>query len=1005
MHFSLKTYRQLFWYCKQCLLVLPFVILFSGFSNAVKGQTTIWEEGFPYNDRTNTGSGSPTGITSWTADGYRTNNEYGVTVMDYQLRGRNTSNDDPDYDTWEINAGNSIDISGYNYISVSVDIRAQGNMEDTDYIELEYNVDDTGWNTFETNGYIQDNFGSAVATQHNLSGSTLRLRITMVNSQNSEYYYADNIVVTGSSSVSYCTPVPQYSTGYISNVSLNTIDNTTGQDIFTDYTETITTDLLSNTTYTLDVEITTNNNPRHVFAWIDWNQDGDFYDSGEEYDLGETNASITLSRDITVPATALAGETRMRIIVRYNNNPGPCDNDNFYGETEDYAVNIISLTDPYLSVLPSSIDFGYVASGSTDTQTFTLTGNNLDGSNVTIEGSSDFQMSTDGSTFSNSVTISGYGTSISQDIYVQFAPTSPNTNYSEVISNAGGGSPTVYVTVEGNSNLLTYCDAYSTEYDLYESITNVSFAGINNPSLANKSVGYTDYTSSVTPGSVIVGQTYPISISEQFIDEELGGYCKVFIDYNQNGTFDLPTEIAFESSYTNNMTMTGSITIPLSASLGTTRMRIVLQGDGDSFSTLPCGTFDWGEVEDYLLTINSSASPGIILSKSNIDFGFWPVGSTSSEETYTVTGINLSPSSGTITINAPSNFEISTTSGTDFGSSVSLPYSGSALSATTIYVVFKPTTADTNYSGGASHNGGNADPQYINFMGNTKYCTSYGNMDYQTSITLLNFNTLNNVSGKPLVYSDYTDQSTNVEKDQSYELSVRINTDGDYICYVSVWVDWNQDMDFDDAGEEYNLGSATNVTNGLTNNSPLSVTIPTNAVEGETRLRVSVRFNAYPTSCMTHFDGEVEDYTINVTSGCTPPEITISSPAIGESVCPQLYISQDFDAQGNLGYTIITYTVERPAGTTSWEFDYEFTGSTEAVTYTGSPNSLNLPNTTPTINTATYDLYIWIENISNTEIIITLTVNELRDENNCASSSSEDRDITINTMPAIGPFD
>ncbi|MBN1766965.1 MAG: LamG domain-containing protein [Prolixibacteraceae bacterium] len=302
------------------------------------GQTVIWEEDFPESNNTKI---DPEG--NWTLD---PNNNNSFSIRSNELRANNING------LW---SSVSIDISGYAYISVSVDIRASGDMENADYIELEYNVDGNGWNTFEINGYIQNNFGSEVATQNNLSGSSLLLRIRMVNSANNEYYYADNIVVTGSSGLTYCTPIPQNSTGYISNVSLNTIDNTTGQDIYTDYTETITTDLHANTAYTLNVEITTNNNPRHIFAWIDWNQNGNFYDSGEEYDLGETNVSTTLSRYITMPYTALVGETRMRIIIRYDNDPSPCDNDNFYGEAEDYTINVIECTTPVTITCPSDV--------------------------------------------------------------------------------------------------------------------------------------------------------------------------------------------------------------------------------------------------------------------------------------------------------------------------------------------------------------------------------------------------------------------------------------------------------------------------------------------------------------------------------------------------------------------------------------------------------------------------------------------------------------------------
>ncbi len=83
-----------------------------------------------------------------------------------------------------------------------------------------------------------------------------------------------------------------------------------------------------------------------------------------------------------------------------------------------------------------------------------------------------------------------------------------------------------------------------------------------------------------------------------------------------------------------------------------------------------------------------------------------------------------------------------------------------------------------------------------------------------------------------------------------------------------VWIDWNQDKDFEDAGEEYDLGTATNVSDGKTSNSPLSVTIPATAKLGNTRMRIAAKFDKYATACETDFDGEVEDYTLIITTKC-----------------------------------------------------------------------------------------------------------------------------------------
>ena len=154
------------------------------------------------------------------------------------------------------------------------------------------------------------------------------------------------------------------------------------------------------------------------------------------------------------------------------------------------------------------------------------------------------------------------------------------------------------------------------------------------------------------------------------------------------------------------------------------------------------------------------------------------------------------------------------------------------------------------------------------------HCYSWGNTDYATSTTRVLFNTIDNTSAKPTdandnAYSDYTNLSTELVRGDDYNLTVQVNTDGNYEVLTKVWVDWNQDCDFDDPGEEYDLGNTKNEINGATSNSPLSVTVPLGALLGNTTIRVSSKYtnsNAgdYPTSCETNFDGEVEDYTLTI---------------------------------------------------------------------------------------------------------------------------------------------
>ena len=151
-----------------------------------------------------------------------------------------------------------------------------------------------------------------------------------------------------------------------------------------------------------------------------------------------------------------------------------------------------------------------------------------------------------------------------------------------------------------------------------------------------------------------------------------------------------------------------------------------------------------------------------------------------------------------------------------------------------------------------------------------KVCPSAGTMSYQGNITYVNFNAIDNVTGKTQPYTDYTStDSTFIVINEDYDLSVNVSTDnGNYVYYVTAWVDWNHDDDFYDSGEEYLLGSAQNVADAPTNLSPFTISIPSNAAFGNTTMRISCNYNAYQTDpCASGFDGEVEDYLLVISDG------------------------------------------------------------------------------------------------------------------------------------------
>ena len=125
------------------------------------------------------------------------------------------------------------------------------------------------------------------------------------------------------------------------------------------------------------------------------------------------------------------------------------------------------------------------------------------------------------------------------------------------------------------------------------------------------------------------------------------------------------------------------------------------------------------------------------------------------------------------------------------------------------------------------------------FLASITYCSSAGGVI--DGITNVSFNTINNTTSSTTSgYTDYTgSQSTTISQGSTYTLSVSVNTGGNYINYNKAWIDWNHDGTFNATTEEYNLGTATNVTAGLSSLCPLSITVPASAVVGTTRMRVS----------------------------------------------------------------------------------------------------------------------------------------------------------------------
>ena len=127
---------------------------------------------------------------------------------------------------------------------------------------------------------------------------------------------------------------------YITNVNFAGIDNTTGQDshAYGNYTSEVANVTLGDSN-TLSVTVVEDDN-NFIAAWVDWNQDGDFADAGEEYVVAtgiSTPGPHTVN--LTTPGSATLGTTIMRVGMAWNGAPS-ADGGQQYGEWEDYTVNV-----------------------------------------------------------------------------------------------------------------------------------------------------------------------------------------------------------------------------------------------------------------------------------------------------------------------------------------------------------------------------------------------------------------------------------------------------------------------------------------------------------------------------------------------------------------------------------------------------------------------------------------------------------------------------------------
>ncbi len=424
-------------------------------------------------------------------------------------------------------------------------------------------------------------------------------------------------------------------------------------------------------------------------------------------------------------------------------------------------------------------------------------------------------------------------------------------------------------------------------------ISNVNFAGIDNTSSAvvNGTPAMQDFTA--VHGNVDVGQAYPISVQ----GNTTANYdmVNVFIDWNQDGDFDddgetYPLGRLNTSNGTDGVKVTGNVAVPLNAVPGQTRMRVVKH----IFTPgVACGDNETGQAEDYTLDVTglgpepslskrfapaqveADASSTLTLTLDNTRDGNVATLSSDLVDAFPAGLVIANAPNATTTCGNATLVAIPGDSSIILAAGSTIPANGSCTVTVATASAMRGTYDNVIAAGGLKTDRGNSPlpataSVKFGFTFPEPYCPINFSQTVQP-ITLVNFAGIDHrsspvIGGTP-ASENFTAILGQVTAGETLSMAVEGNTADWFFQPVTAYIDWNQDGDFNDAGETYEIGVIEESTGTDGIQVVADIVVPANALAGPTRMRVTKKYNTAAAPCNVTGLGQAEDYTLMVSAG------------------------------------------------------------------------------------------------------------------------------------------